>query len=67
MPAGAFLMALVLHQFDTDAVGSLERIGQLTMRHLDILDSCGKLTFYRGAGILPPELPGALGASENDA
>jgi hypothetical protein len=37
------------------------------MRDLDILDSHEKLTFYRGAGILPPELPGALGALEKDA
>jgi argininosuccinate synthase len=49
------------------AFGPLDRIGQLTMRDLDILDSRAKLTFYRGAGILPPELPGALGAAEDDA
>ena len=49
------------------AFGPLDRIGQLTMRDLDILDSREKLTFYRSAGILPPELPGALGAAENDA
>jgi argininosuccinate synthase len=49
------------------AFGPLDRIGQLTMRDLDILDSREKLTFYRGAGILPPELPGALGASADDA
>jgi argininosuccinate synthase len=43
------------------AFGPLDRIGQLTMRDLDILDSREKLAFYRGAGILPPELPEALG------
>jgi argininosuccinate synthase len=49
------------------AFGPLDRIGQLTMRDLDIRDSREKLAVYRGAGILPPELPGALGAAEDDA
>jgi argininosuccinate synthase len=48
------------------AFGPLDRIGQLTMRDLDILDSREKLAFYRQAGILPPELPGALGAAAHD-
>ena len=46
------------------AFGPLDRIGQLTMRDLDIMDTRDKLRFYREAGRLPPELPGALGAME---
>jgi argininosuccinate synthase len=46
------------------AFGPLDRIGQLTMRDLDIMDSREKLRGYREAGILPPQLPGALGTVE---
>jgi argininosuccinate synthase len=34
------------------AFGPLDRIGQLTMRNLDIDDSRSKLEVYRGAGTL---------------
>ena len=36
------------------AFGPLDRIGQLTMRNLDIADSRGKLDIYRNAGTLAP-------------
>jgi argininosuccinate synthase len=36
------------------AFGPLDRIGQLTMRNLDITDSRAKLDVYRGAGTLTP-------------
>ena len=34
------------------AFGPLDRIGQLTMRNLDIADSRAKLGIYRDAGVL---------------
>ena len=34
--------------------GPEDRIGQLTMRNLDIADSRGKLFVYSKAGVLPP-------------
>ena len=40
------------------AFGPEDRIGQLTMRNLDIADSRQKLRVYRAAGIIPPGLPG---------
>jgi argininosuccinate synthase len=44
------------------AFGPLDRIGQLTMRNLDIEDTRAKLGVYRDAGTLPPsEDPLALG------
>jgi argininosuccinate synthase len=50
------------------AFGPLDRIGQLTMRNLDITDSRQKLDVYRGAGTLDPgNEPGVLGpASTTD-
>jgi argininosuccinate synthase len=43
--------------------GPLDRIGQLTMRNLDIEDTRAKLGVYRDAGTLPPgEDPLALGS-----
>jgi argininosuccinate synthase len=45
------------------AFGPLDRIGQLTMRNLDIEDTRAKLAVYRDAGTLPPdEDPLALGS-----
>ena len=41
--------------------GPLDRIGQLTMRNLDIADSRAKLHVYRAAGLLPPGVGGDLG------
>jgi argininosuccinate synthase len=49
------------------AFGPLDRIGQLTMRNLDITDSREKLDVYRGTGTLGAgsEL-GVLGSGEDD-
>jgi argininosuccinate synthase len=49
------------------AFGPLDRIGQLTMRNLDITDSREKLEVYRGTGTLDEgsEL-GVLGPAEVD-
>jgi argininosuccinate synthase len=51
------------------AFGPLDRIGQLTMRNLDIDDSRAKLEVYRQAGTLGHGSLGPLelGPSENDA
>jgi argininosuccinate synthase len=52
----------------TDAAfGPLDRIGQLTMRNLDIDDSRAKLDVYRSAGTLAPgQQLGMLGPAEGD-
>ena len=34
--------------------GPLDRIGQLTMRNLDITDTRNKLSLYQGVGTLEP-------------
>jgi argininosuccinate synthase len=46
-----------------------DRIGQLTMRNLDIADTRDKLRIYTKAGLLAPggDLPRALGAGKKDA
>jgi argininosuccinate synthase len=44
------------------AFGPLDRIGQLTMRNLDIEDSRQKIELYRKAGALPSSA--GLGALE---
>jgi argininosuccinate synthase len=41
--------------------GPLDRIGQLTMRNLDIADSHEKLRLYRKVGLLQDDLAGQLG------
>jgi argininosuccinate synthase len=43
---------LSMEKVDDAAFGPLDRLGQLTMRNLDIDDSRSKLDVYRGAGIL---------------
>jgi argininosuccinate synthase len=43
---------LSMEKVDDAAFGPLDRIGQLTMRNLDIADSRGKLDVYRDAGTL---------------
>ena len=43
-----------MERVDDAAFGPLDRIGQLTMRNLDIEDSRAKLEFYRDAGTLGP-------------
>ena len=41
-----------MERVEDQAFGPLDRIGQLTMRNLDIDDSRTKLGVYRGSGIL---------------
>ena len=43
---------LSMERVDDQAFGPLDRIGQLTMRNLDITDSRAKLDLYRNVGIL---------------
>jgi argininosuccinate synthase len=43
---------LSMERVEDAAFGPLDRIGQLTMRNLDIDDSRSKLEVYRGAGTL---------------
>jgi argininosuccinate synthase len=43
---------LSMERVDDAAFGPLDRIGQLTMRNLDIEDSRAKLDVYRAAGTL---------------
>jgi len=45
---------LSMERVDDQAFGPLDRIGQLTMRNLDIDDSRAKLDVYRKAGTLGP-------------
>ncbi|MFM7044220.1 MAG: argininosuccinate synthase [Ilumatobacteraceae bacterium] len=45
---------LSMEKVDDAAFGPLDRIGQLTMRNLDIDDSRSKLEVYRSAGTLGP-------------
>ena len=55
---------LSMERVEDAAFGPLDRIGQLTMRNLDIDDSRAKLDVYRGAGTLGP---GGLLALEGGA
>ena len=54
---------LSMERVDDQAFGPLDRIGQLTMRNLDIDDSRAKLDVYRKAGTLGPGGLTALEAS----
>jgi argininosuccinate synthase len=45
---------LSMERVEDAAFGPLDRIGQLTMRNLDIDDSRAKLEVYRQAGTLAP-------------
>ena len=42
-----------MERVEDAAFGPLDRIGQLTMRNLDIEDSRAKLDVYRSTGTLP--------------
>jgi len=53
---------LSMEKVEDQAFGPLDRIGQLTMRNLDIDDSRAKLDVYRGAGTLGA---GGISALEN--
>jgi argininosuccinate synthase len=43
-----------MERVDDAEFGPLDRIGQLTMRNLDITDTRNKLDVYRSAGTLGP-------------
>ena len=51
---------LSMERVEDQAFGPLDRIGQLTMRNLDIEDSRDKLAVYRSAGTLGPGSSGLL-------
>jgi argininosuccinate synthase len=57
---------LSMEKVDDAAFGPLDRIGQLTMRNLDIEDSRAKLEVYRGAGTLGRGGSLQLGAVDPD-
>jgi argininosuccinate synthase len=54
-----------MERVEEQAFGPLDRIGQLTMRNLDIEDSRDKLDVYRGAGTLSDESVLGIGAIQN--
>jgi argininosuccinate synthase len=53
-----------MEKVDDAAFGPLDRIGQLTMRNLDIADTTAKLEVYRNAGTLGPG--GVLGIESGE-
>jgi argininosuccinate synthase len=57
---------LSMEKVEDQAFGPLDRIGQLTMRNLDIDDSRAKLDVYRGAGTLQSGSLMALGDGKDD-
>jgi argininosuccinate synthase len=57
---------LSMEKVEDQAFGPLDRIGQLTMRNLDIDDSRAKLDVYRGAGTLQSGSLLALGDGTED-
>ena len=58
---------LSMERVDDAAFGPLDRIGQLTMRNLDIDDSRDKLGVYRGTGTLGEAGLLGLGAADPDS
>ncbi|MFC9492630.1 argininosuccinate synthase, partial [Streptomyces hydrogenans] len=54
---------LSMERTEDSAFGPLDRIGQLTMRNLDIADSRSKLEQYAGIGLIGSGSP-ALGAAQ---
>ena len=56
---------LSMERVEEQAFGPLDRIGQLTMRNLDIEDSRDKLDVYRGTGTLSDESVLGIGAIQN--
>ena len=59
---------LSMERVDQEAFSPLDRVGQLQMRNLDILDSREKLAVYARAGVLPagPGEAGLLGSDKPD-
>jgi argininosuccinate synthase len=59
---------LSMERVDREAFSPLDRVGQLQMRNLDILDSREKLAVYARTGVLPagPGEAGLLGSDRQD-
>jgi argininosuccinate synthase len=57
---------LSMERVEDQPFGPLDRIGQLTMRNLDIDDTRAKLDVYRGAGTLQSGALTALGDGTHD-
>ena len=59
---------LSMERVDGEAFSPLDRVGQLQMRNLDILDSREKLAVYARTGVLPagPGEAGLLGSDRQD-
>jgi argininosuccinate synthase len=55
---------LSMERTDDSAFGPLDRIGQLTMRNLDIADSRAKLEQYAGLGMVGSSHPALIGAAQ---
>ena len=56
---------LSMERVDAEAFSPLDRVGQLQMRNLDIMDSREKLSIYARAGVLPAGA-GAAGLLESN-
>jgi argininosuccinate synthase len=57
---------LSMERTEDSAFGPVDRIGQLTMRNLDIADSRAKLEQYAGLGIVGPRLISAAPTSRTE-
>jgi argininosuccinate synthase len=55
---------LSMERTEDSAFGPLDRIGQLTMRNLDIADSRAKLEQYAGLGMVGSRHPALIGAAQ---
>ncbi|CAM5384905.1 Argininosuccinate synthase OS=Streptomyces glaucescens OX=1907 GN=argG PE=3 SV=1 [Streptomyces glaucescens] len=55
---------LSMERTEDSAFGPGDRIGQLTMRNLDIADSRARLEQYAGLGMVGPDHPTLIGAAQ---
>ena len=55
---------LSMERTENSAFGPTDRIGQLTMRNLDIADTRAKLEMYRAQGLIDPSTFGLVGSLE---
>ncbi|MQY10098.1 Argininosuccinate synthase [Streptomyces sp. RB5] len=55
---------LSMERTEDSAFGPVDRIGQLTMRNLDIADSRARLEQYAGLGLVGPAHPALIGAAQ---
>jgi argininosuccinate synthase len=55
---------LSMERTEDSAFGPVDRIGQLTMRNLDIADSRAKLEQYAGLGMIGGPQPTPVGAAQ---